>query len=199
MVKASFLVIPSQPIDFAAFNPSLWQGLDKKHFPSMGEALDIYCLGDDFATQRGMLFSPELWRKYLKPVYGKLFGLAKKAGKPVWFHSCGDITEVLPDLIDIGMDVWETVQLHTLPMRPEELKRRYGGDVTFFGGVNTQNLPFARVFEIEGEVINCIKILGKNGGYICGPDHHIKYDIPAEKTIALFDTARNFRMDGCTL
>ena len=65
-----------------------------------------------------MLFAPDLWRKYLKPRYAKLFELGRAAGKFVWFHSRGDITAVLPDLIDIGMDVWETVQLHTLPLSP---------------------------------------------------------------------------------
>jgi hypothetical protein len=88
----------------------------RQFIDQLGTNLDIFCLGDDFATQRGLLISPELWRMYLKPCYAKIFSLAKKAGKPVWFHSCGDITSVLPDLIDIGMDVWETVQLHTLPM-----------------------------------------------------------------------------------
>lgn len=164
-----------------------------------GENLDVFCLGDDFATQRGLMISPDLWRKFLKPCYEKLFSLAKKAGKPVWFHSCGDITSVLPDLIDIGMDVWETVQLHTLPISAEKLKNEYGKDITFFGGINTQNLPFASPAEIEAEVLKCIDVLGKNGGYICGPDHHIKYDIPAIKAITLFNTATGFRKDGYTL
>ena len=167
----------------------------KLFMDACGDVLDIYCLGDDFATQRGMMFSPTLWRRYLKPIYAKQFALAREAGKPVWFHSCGDITEVLPDLIDIGMNVWETVQLHTLPMSPEELKRQFGKHITFFGGINTQNLPFADVAAIREEVRRCIKILGKNGGYICGPDHHIKHDIPADKTLAIFETAQQFRLD----
>jgi hypothetical protein len=91
-----------------------------------GSHLDIFCLGDDFASQRGMLFAPDLWRKYMKPRYARLFELGKAAGKYVWFHSCGNISAVLPDLIDIGIDVWETVQLHTLPLAPEALKRECG-------------------------------------------------------------------------
>ena len=163
-----------------------------------GEHLDILCLGDDFASQRGMVFAPDLWRKYLKPYYARLFELGKAAGKFVWFHSCGDITAVLPDLIDIGMDVWETVQLHTLPMSSEALKREYGDHITFFGGVNTQRLPFLSPDEVSDEVKRCIDVLGKGGGYICGPDHHIKPDVSAENAVALFETACGYRKPGYT-
>jgi len=165
----------------------------KRMIDESGDLLDIFCLGDEFATQRGLLISPGLWRQYLKPVYRKIFGYAKKRHKPVWFHSCGDITEILPDLIDIGMDVWETVQLHTLPLSAQELKRKYGGEITFFGGINTQNLPFTDVESIKREVENCVRVLGKGGGYICGPDHHIKPDVSVEQTLALFDTAQSVK------
>jgi uroporphyrinogen decarboxylase len=163
-----------------------------------GDAMPILCLGDDFATQRGMMISPAQWRRFLKPRYAQLFEIGKQAGKHVWFHSCGDITAVLPDLIDIGMDVWETVQLHTLPLSAQDLKREYGKQITFFGGVNTQRLPFATPDEIRSEVSERIEVLGKGGGYICGPDHHVKPDVPPENAIALFEAARSFRRDGYT-
>lgn len=157
-----------------------------------GDALDILCLGDDFATQRGLMISPAQWRQFLKPRYAQLFALGKERGKPVWFHSCGDVTSVLPDLIDIGVDVWETVQLHTLPMTPEALKREFGRELTFFGGISTQRLPFATPEEVREEVRRCIDVLGKDGGYICGPDHHIKPDVPPANTVALFESARQY-------
>ena len=163
-----------------------------------GDAMPILCLGDDFATQRGLMISPQHWRVMLKPRFARLFEIGKRAGKFVWFHSCGDITAILPDLIDIGMDVWETVQLHTLPMSPAELKREYGRHLTFFGGVNTQRLPFTTPEEVRAEVIHCIKVLGESGGYICGPDHHLKPDVPPENAVALFDAARGFRQPGYT-
>jgi len=125
--------------------------------------------------------------------------MAKRMGKYVWFHSCGDITPVLGDLIDIGMDVWETVQLHTLPISPTQLKRDYGKRVTFFGGVNTQRLPFATPEQVAAETRQCIEALGPGGGYICGPDHHVKHDVPAANTVAVFDTATAFRQAGITL
>jgi len=164
-----------------------------------GDALDIFCIGDDFATQRGLMVSPEHWRRLLKPRFARLFEMAKQAGKYVWMHSCGDITSVLPDLIDIGMDVWETVQIETLPVSAEELKREYGPHITFFGGVSTQRLPFRSPERIRSEVEERIRVLGKGGGYICGPDHHIKPDVAPELAVALFDSATAFRGEGCTL
>jgi len=170
----------------------------RRFVAALGEDLHILYLGDDFATQRGMLISPQLWRRYLKPRYARLFEIGKQANKFVWFHACGDITAVLPDLIDIGMDVWETVQLHTLPISPEQLKREYGRHLTFFGGINTQRLPFKTVEQVCHEVRRCIEVLGEGGGYICGPDHHIKPDVPPANAVALFDTARQFRRAGYT-
>ncbi len=163
-----------------------------------GDAMPILCLGDDFATQRGVMISPTRWRRFLKPRFAKLFEIGKRAGKVVWFHSCGDITAILPDLIDIGVDVWETVQLHTLPMSPAELKREFGDHITFFGGVNTQRLPFTSPATVAAEVQEYIEVLGKGGGYICGPDHHIKPDVPAPNAVALFDAALSFRRSGYT-
>ena len=163
-----------------------------------GEAMDILCLGDDFATQRGLMISSEHWRRFIKPRLARLFELGKLRGKPVWFHSCGDVTSVLGDLIDVGIDVWETVQLHTLPISPEQLKRQYGKHLTFFGGINTQHLPFTSVEAVGVEVERVIRILGRDGGYICGPDHHIKPDVPPANAVALFDTAAAFRAASYT-
>ena len=171
----------------------------KNYLAACGDALDILYLADDFAGQQDMLLSPELWRRYLKPRYAALFALGRKYGKKVWFHSCGNILRVLPDLIEIGVDVWETVQLHTLPVTPQALKNEYGRDITFFGGLNTQKLPFMSAADASDESLRVIEALGQGGGFIFGPDHHIKPDVSAENTITLFNTARNFRRAGYTL
>lgn len=162
------------------------------------DSMPILCLGDDFATQRGLMISPQQWRDFLKPRYAKLFDMGKRRGKFIWFHSCGDITAVLPDLVEIGMDVWETVQLHTLPVSRAVLKREYGRQITFFGGVSTQRLPFLTPQQVREEVLHCIEALGKGGGYICGPDHHLKPDVPPQNAVALFETATAFRREGYT-
>ena len=190
-----------EPLIFEALLENVYDrsfALYERLLDACGDAMPIFSMGDDFATQRGMMMSPDLWRRFLKPRYAKIFAMARARGKPVWFHSCGDVTAVLGDLIDIGMDVWETVQLHTLPMTPEALKREYGRNLTFFGGISTQRLPFATPGEIREEVARVIRVLGEGGGYICGPDHHVKPDVPPANTVALFDAATAFRAPGIT-
>lgn len=164
-----------------------------EHFiRAVGPKLDILYLADDFASQQGLMMAPSLWRKFFKPRYEQLFAIGRRLGLPIWFHSCGNIMAVLPDLIEIGMNVWETVQLHTLPLSPVELKRQYGQDLAFFGGINTQTLPFKEPDQVADEVRRCMDALSPGGGYICGPDHHIKPDVPAANVISLFETARTY-------
>jgi len=142
--------------------------------------------GDDFGGQNGLLFSPELWRKLFKPRYKEIWGVFKKANLPVFHHSCGDVRVILPDMLEIGLDVLNPVQPQAMPI--EELAREYGKDLTFWGGISTQKtLPFGTKKQVEEEVSKCIRILGKNNGYIIGPSHDMTSDIPLEN----FDTLLN--------
>lgn len=170
----------------------------ERFLDSCGDKLPIFCAGDDFATQRGLMISPAKWRRFIKPRLNRIIDVGRKRDKIIWFHSCGDVTSVLPDLIEMGVDVWETVQLHTLPFSPQELKKRFGDQLTFFGGINSQRLPFAKPEAIRDEVYRCIEALGKGGGYICGADHTINNDIPPENTIELYEAVRSFRKEGYT-
>ncbi len=163
-----------------------------------GDSLPVFYVGDDFSTQRGLMISPEKWREFIKPRLDRIIDVGRKRNKYIWFHSCGDITSVLPDLIEMGIDVWETVQLQTLPYSPEELKKKFGDRLTFFGGINSQKLPFANSEEIKQEVNTRIEVLGKGGGYICGPDHTINHDIPPQNTVDMFEAACLFRKEGYT-
>ena len=147
-----------------------------------------FWIGDDFSTQRGMMISPETWRKFLKPAYKKLCDLIKSYKLLVWFHSCGTFRPVMPDMIDIGMDIWETVQAHLEGNDPRELKNEFGAHLTFFGAINCQQtLPFGSPDDVRKEVRERIRILGKGGGYICGPDHSIQANMPPENIAALYD------------
>lgn len=154
---------------------------------------DIVYFGDDFATQKGMILSPEHWRKFFLPTYRKLFGLIKQKGMFVWMHSCGSIVEVLGDLIDAGLNIWETVQVQAKGNDPKYLKSEFGKDITFYGGISTQTtLPFGSEEDVKKEVRERISILGKDGGYICGADHGIMPDVPLDNIIAMFNEARNY-------
>jgi len=156
-----------------------------------GHLAQFYWCGDDFSTQRGIMISPEAWRRFLKPVYAKMFSLVKSFGLGVWFHSCGTFRPVLPDLVDLGMDVWETVQVHLEGNDPHVLKREFGRQITFFGAISCQHtLPFGTPEEVRAEVRERVKVLGKGGGYICGPDHSIQKNMPPRNLAALWDEAR---------
>jgi hypothetical protein len=155
---------------------------------------EIFWFGDDFASQHGMLISPDQWRRFLGPVYRKVFALARREGMAVWFHSCGTFRPVLPDLIEAGMDVWETTQAHLPGNEPAVLKREYGSDITFYGAINSQTtLPRGTTEQVRAEVRERVSVLGKGGGYICSSDHAILPDVPFENVLAMIDEARKTR------
>ena len=169
-------------------------------FKAAAGRAQFFHMWDDFSSQRGMIMSPAAWRKFFKPTLQKMFAMAKAQGLYVWFHSCGDINDVMPDLIDMGMDVWETVQTGLEGNDPVSLKKKYGDNITFNGGINTQTvLPFGTPDEVRKEAREHMLVLGEGGGYICGPDHVIKRETPLENTLALYDEIHTFRAAGRTL
>jgi len=169
-------------------------GFERRLLEATDGLVEIFEYSDDFAAQTGMLISPAHWRRFLKPTYEKVYSLAKSYGLKVWIHSCGTFRPVLPDMIEMGMDVWETVQVHLPGNDPETLKREYGRDLTFFGAINSQQtLPHGTPEQVRAEVRERIRVLGRGGGYICGPDHTVMADVPIENMLALLDEARHFR------
>jgi uroporphyrinogen-III decarboxylase len=101
---------------------------------------------------------------------------------------------VLPDLIDIGMDVWETVQAHLPGNDPRELKKEYGNDITFYGAINSQKtLPYGTPRQVREEVRDRVRVLGRGGGYICSSDHAILPGVPFENVLAMIDEAKKIR------
>jgi len=157
-------------------------------------------VGDDFADNRGLLMRPEQWRRFFKPLWAKWLAMAKARGLRTWMHACGAISAVLPDLVDIGLEVWEAVQTHLPGNEPERLKRDFGRHLTFAGGVDTQHvLSFMPPDEVRRRTREAIRVLGVGGGYLCGPDHWVQPGVPFENVTALFETVREFRGEGCTL
>lgn len=141
--------------------------------------------GDDLGTQNATFFSKKMFREIFKPRLARLFKVYKDAGLPVALHSCGNIMDFLPDLIEIGVNIWEPVQ----PCNDlRRLKKEYGKDLIFWGGIDTQRLPYlspAQVREMTKETIN---ILGKDGGYIIAPAQDIMNDVPIENIKAIVET-----------
>ncbi len=148
--------------------------------------------GDDFGTQRGMMMSPETWRKFFKKRYKKIWEIYKKNNLSVFHHSCGNILAILPDLIEIGLDVLTPVQPEAMDV--SMLSEKFGKYLTFFGGISTQKtLPFGSPADVRNEVIDRIEVLGRNCGYIISPSHEVTSDCTPENFLALLDTFKDYK------
>jgi uroporphyrinogen decarboxylase len=155
-----------------------------------GDIVDCFCMWDDYATDADLFFPIEDWRRFYKPAMARLFELARSHGKVVWYHCCGAMSKLLPDLIDMGMDILEPCQVHLPGMSPERLKRDFGKHVVFYGAINTQQtLPFGSEEDVRREVRERVRVLGSDGGYIVGTDHSVNKDVPPENVVALYDEA----------
>ena len=146
--------------------------------------------GDDFGTQCGTFFSRDTFTKYILPRIKREWEIFTDAGLPIMLHSCGDITDFLPDLIDIGLTILEPVQPC---MDLAFLKKEYGKDLIFFGGINTQVMPYITPEEVKTLARDTIRILGKGGGHIIAPSQELMNDIPVANIKALVETIREER------
>ncbi|MCL4417491.1 MAG: hypothetical protein M1308_05535 [Actinobacteria bacterium] len=146
--------------------------------------------GDDLGTQCGGFFSRDTFMKYIFPRLKREWKVFTDAGLPIMLHSCGNIVDYLPKLIDIGLKILEPVQPC---MNLEFLKKEYGKDLIFFGGINTQVLPYISIEETKKLTRDTIRILGKGGGHIIAPSQELMNDIPIANIKALVETIREER------
>jgi uroporphyrinogen decarboxylase len=152
--------------------------------------IDAFHFGDDWGQQEGLIIDPELWRKFFKKRLKTLYDAVHDEGLPVSIHSCGDITRIIPDLIEIGVNMICPLQAEAMDFK--YLKKEYGKDLAFWGGVSTQKtLPFGSPEDVKREIRERIKVLGKGGGYILAPSHELQGDIPLENMLAFIDEAQN--------
>jgi uroporphyrinogen decarboxylase len=146
---------------------------------------------DDIATQRGLLISPAMWRKYIKPGMKAFCDMVHKHGVLVKYHSCGSVYDVIPDLIEIGVDILNPIQPLAKNMDPFKLKKEFGDDLCFHGGIDIQQLlPLGTKEEVKDYVTRMIEIVGKDGGYILAGSHTIQNDARIENIVSMIETAR---------
>jgi uroporphyrinogen decarboxylase len=161
----------------------------------IGLGADMIWAGDDFGGQQGLIMSPEIWREVFKPRIKYMFEQFKKISptiKIAW-HSCGSIRPIIPDFIEIGLDILNPLQPLARNMDAYSLKSEFGKDLIFFGGIDIQELlPTASTGQIKADVQNKIDILGKNGGYIIAPAHNIQDDTPLENILAFFESVKEY-------
>jgi len=159
-----------------------------------GGRFDMVGSGGDLGSQRGMMLNPDLWRERIKPYSGRLISTFKDMGLMTFYHSCGSLVPVIDDLIDVGLDFLDPIQVTAAGMRPEELFPAFGDRLSFHGAIDeVELLPHATAQEVYDETMRIIDILGANGGYIVSPSHQVQGDTPPENVVAIFQAARDYR------
>jgi uroporphyrinogen decarboxylase len=149
-----------------------------------------YCyVAEDLGGQHNLMFSPNHIREYLFPGMKRMIELAHQAGIYVFHHDDGNISKILPELIDLGIDILNPVQWRADGMEREKLKQLYGTSLIFHGAMDNQfTLPFGREEVVRQEVRDNLKILGEGGGYILAPCHNIQPNTPVENILAMYKT-----------
>jgi uroporphyrinogen decarboxylase len=171
----------------------LWVEATTRALAECGDSVDVVMFGDDVGTQRGPLMRPEAYRRLVKPYHARLAAAAKSTGKPLLFHSCGAVRQLIPDLIEIGVDALNPVQAAAAGMDTGRLKREFGRDIAFWGGIDTQHvLPHGSREAVRQEVRRRLDDLHHDGGYVLCGVHNIQDDVPPENVTAMYDAALEF-------
>ena len=162
----------------------------------MGPWVDVVQEGDDYGGQRSLQIDPGLWREVFKPRLARLLGGIKKLAPhtKLFFHSCGSIVSILPDLIEVGVQALNPVQVAATGMDSRELKREFGTSLTFWGGgVDTQRvLPFGTPAEVRKQVLKRCEVFGQGGGFVFNSIHNVQAMTPVENVLAMFEALREF-------
>jgi len=160
---------------------------------AVGEFIHVMRLGDDIGQQGGPLISPPLYRRLVKPRHREIIRFVKaRTDARIFYHSCGSVVEFVPDLIEIGVDILNPIQVSAKGMDPARLKAEYGDRLCFWGGVDTQHvLPQGTPEEASREARLRIRQLGAGGGYVLNAVHNIQADVPPENVIALYAAANS--------
>ena len=153
---------------------------------AIGFDVDGIMFGDDWGGQSGLFMGKERWQRFFKENYRRLYDRVHKSGKYVLSHCCGNIVDILPDLIDIGLDVYESFQPEAMDI--QSVKKEFGADMTFWGGLGAQSvIPFGTPSDIYKEVSELRETIGKGGGFILGPSKDPPPETPIENLTALIE------------
>jgi uroporphyrinogen decarboxylase len=164
------------------------------YLEQVGEYLQVFTYWDDVNGQDGWLVSPDIYREIVKPKQQRLLeAIRSKTDAKVFYHGCGAVYELIPDLIDLGFDIINPVQVSARGMDTKRLKKEYGQDIVFWGGVDTQHiLPFGTPEEVADEVKRRIDDLAPGGGFVFAAVHNIQAFVPPENIVTAFDTALEY-------
>ena len=161
----------------------------------LGDVPQVVCIGDDLGLQDGPQISPEVYRKIIKPIHRKFVSFIKSRTKSkILIHTCGSVYKLIPDLIEVGIDILNPVQVSARDMHSGRLKKEFGKDIVFWGGFDTQwVLPFGQVEDVRDEVKRIIDDFAPGGGFVFNTVHNIQHDVPVENLLAMFETFEKYR------
>ena len=166
---------------------------NERIFHKANGKIDIFFMGDDFGTQEGMFLSKAMWRKFFMPGFKKFIEQAHSYGIKVMHHTCGSVIELIPEFIECGLDILQSLQPRAKGMDFKKIKSEYGNDIAFQGGIDIQDtMPFGTVDAVKAEVKRAIETLGPGGGYILCTSHNLQSDTPLENILAMYEAAREF-------
>ena len=149
---------------------------------------DAFLFGDDWGSQNGVIIGPENWRKFIKPAWKRVYDRVHAQGKFVISHCCGSAYDIIPDAIEIGLDMFESSQPEPYKMNPFDLKKEFGDKIGFWGALGSQSvIPFWKPGEIKAHIRRLKKEMGKDGGYILAPAKPFQPGTPIENAIAVID------------
>jgi uroporphyrinogen decarboxylase len=186
--------------------PSFWHALAERltewaiaysaaFLTPIADLVDLVMMADDMGTQSSLFMSPDRYRSFLKPYHRRWTDAIHRIvpSASIVLHSCGSVYSIIPDLIDIGVDVLNPVQPRAANMEPQRLKREFGRDLAFLGGVDIQELlPTGTPAEVRDGTRHLIETLGRGGGFVLAPSHQFQPDVPPENIVAMYDAAREF-------
>ena len=168
----------------------------EKYLKAVGKYIQVIQMGDDLGMQNGPQISPAMYRKMIKPYHSAQYQFIRKHSQAaVFLHCCGGIYELIPDLIDAGVQILNPVQISAAGMDPMRLKKEFGKDLVFWGGgANMQQVvPNGTLEEIRNDTHRLVEIFAPGGGFVFTQVHNIQANVPPEKILAIYDTALGFR------
>jgi len=165
------------------------------YYGGLGDYVHYTSSGDDFATQTGPFFSPDMFKTFITPYFSERIRFTKQFTDAAFLHhSCGSVFSLIDDIMDCGVDILNPIQPKARDMSPENLKRQYGGKIVFHGGVDTQELlPYGSDEQIEQHVHDSIRVLNADGGYIFAAAHNIQPDVQPGKIEVMLRAAAKYR------
>ena len=171
----------------------------KQFLDEVGPYLDVVATGDDIGAQRCLMVSPGMYRELIYPLQAEQFRTFRAhTDAKIFYHTCGDVYPVLEDIIGMGVQILNPVQVSAAEMGDTvRLKQEFGDRLCFWGGVDTfQALPHGTPAEVTAEVDRRVQDLGKNGGYVLNAVHNLQPDVPVANILAMYEHGKTLRYEG---